>query len=438
MPLAAPLTLILVVAGCEAGGNKTPTLQQISPASAYSDVPVAVTLIGGPFHPPVRVDTYAGSADLAPSPFQVSLDPLRPVVGRRSVAAIEATWIDKDEIDAALPAGLLAGSYMVSLRDAAGNAISSSAMFTSLGPDLDPPHVVFLEPADGVTFAPHEMVDVAVQVDDGPGQVGSVMWSRSEAASMPMDLPGATSCTLDPMGTCHFQITADPGPDLVDQIDIRVDALDAVNNHATAFRRVQVASRPSVTAVFPTEASTVGGTTIRVYGDGLVPNLSQITVDGLTIGGLVDSQGASISATTTAHVPGDALIGVSNGHGMSMSLPFTFIAPPILKLVDPPEAAAAASTLTIAVSGNNFRSDTEFTWIQNDGTPQAIPYAPPENTAPQPPYERLLSSTRVSLVLVPAGGAKAFTPGPIDIKAHDPVSYDFTLANAFTFVDAAP
>src|SRR5581483_11692005 len=98
LPLAAPLTLISVVAGCEAGGNKTPTLDQISPASAYSDVPVAVSLIGGPFHPPVRVDTYAGSADLAPSPFQISLEPLRPVAGRRTVAAIDASWIDQGRI----------------------------------------------------------------------------------------------------------------------------------------------------------------------------------------------------------------------------------------------------------------------------------------------------------------------------------------------------
>src|SRR4029079_16008175 len=103
---------------------------------------------------PVRVDTYSGSADVAGASFQVSLDPLRPVIGRRSVAGINPIWKDATEIDATLPAGLLAGRYMVSLHDADGNAITSMATFTSLGPDIDPPHIVFLRPAAGATFAP--------------------------------------------------------------------------------------------------------------------------------------------------------------------------------------------------------------------------------------------------------------------------------------------
>jgi len=234
------------------------------------------------------------------------------------------------------------------------------------------------------------------------------------------------------MGTCRFQIVADPGADLVDQIDIRVDATDTVSNQARASRRVQVAPVPTVADVFPKEGSTEGGTIIRVYGDGLVQDLSLITVDGVPIGGRVDAQAASIGATTAPHLPGDALIAVVNGDGASaMSLPFTFIPPPILKLVDPPQADAATSTVTLSVSGNNFRSDTEFSWTPDGVNYIPIPYA--ENVSPVAPYERLLSSTRVSLVLIPPGGATAFKPGTISIKAHDPVSADFILADAFTF-----
>jgi len=441
-PLPAPPTLIIVVmlAGCGMRGGTTPNLEQIFPASAYSDAPVAVTLLGGPFHPPVSVDTYSGSADVAPAPFQIVLDPLRPIAGRRPVAGINPSWTDDTEIDATLPAGVLAGSYTVSLHDAAGNTISSSSSsltYTSLGPDIDPPRIVFLQPPAGTTFAPGEIVDVVVRVDDGAGQVSQVVWSSSPPALSPQATDPTEICVLDSVGVCRFQVRADPGPDVVDGIDIRVDAEDEVHNHATADRRVQVASIPTVDDLYPTVGSTAGGTTIRVYGSGLVQDLSQITVDGVAIGGLVDAQGVSIAAATKAHPPGGAMIAVSNGHSVSATTKaFTFIPPPILKLIDPPDASAASSMIVIGVSGNYFRPETQFSWIQA-GNEYAIPYAPPANDFPPLPYERLETSTRVSLVLVPPVKSQPFTPGPISIRARDPISGDFTLVDAFRF-DAAP
>jgi hypothetical protein len=350
-------------------------------------------------------------------------------------------WKDATEIDAKLPAGLLAGSYAVSLHDAGGNAIASTATFTSLGPDIDPPHIVFLAPAAGATFAPGDTFNVVVRVDDGAGRVRRVLWSRSQPSASPSaPAPDPTDpmaiCGFDAVGVCSFPIHADPGPDAVDRIDIRVDAEDEVSNMATASRRVQVASVPTVRSLVPVEGSTAGGTKITIYGNGLVPNLSQITVDGVSIGGVVDPKGASIKATTAAHLPGSAMIAVSNGNATSTGRAFTFIPPPILKLIDPPDAPAAVAMVTIGVSGNNFRPETEFFWIQND-IPYAIPYSPPGNVLPIAPYERLLSSTRASLVLVPPVAEQPFEPGPISIKAHDPISGDSLLVDAFTF-DAAP
>jgi hypothetical protein len=465
LPLTAPPTLIIVsmLAGCGASGNTTSNLEQIFPASAYSDAPVPVSLLGGPFHPPVRVDTYSGSADVATAPFQIVLDPLRPVTGRRSVAGINPMWKDEMEIDATLPAGLLAGNYTVSLRDAAGNTLSSSLIYTSLGPDLDRPHILFLQPQAGTTFAPGDLANVVVRVDDGAGHVRSVVWSRSAPSLSPSATGQPEVCVLDAVGVCRFQIRTDPGPDVVDLIDIRVDAEDAVHNQATADRHVQVASIPVIKTVDPMEGSTDGGTTITVSGDGLVKDLSQITVDGMSIGGFVDAQGGSITATTGSHLPGGAMIAVRNGAGVSGAQAFTFIPPPILKLIDPPSAVPSGTTVTVSVSGNNFRDKTEFFWVQN-GVSHAIPYVPTENLSPIPPYQQLVSATRVTLVLLPYylqidqadAGADAATDGTdaaadagmvmtvkvpiqgtISIRAHDPVSGDSTLADAFTF-DAAP
>ncbi len=167
-----------------------------------------------------------------------------------------------------------------------------------------------------------------------------------------------------------------------------------------------------------------------------MPNLSQITVDGVSIVSVVDPKGASIKATTAAHLPGRAKIAVSNGDGASAGQAFTFIPPPIVKLIDPPDAPAGTAMLTIGVSGNNFRPETEFFWIQN-GNSYPIPYSPPGNVFPVAPYEQLLGTTRASLVLVPPVNEQPFDPGPITIQAHDPISGDSLLVDAFTF-DAAP
>ena len=167
-----------------------------------------------------------------------------------------------------------------------------------------------------------------------------------------------------------------------------------------------------------------------------MPNLSQITVDGISIGGVVDPKGVSIKAKTAAHLPGGAMIRVSNGYAASAGQTFTFISPPILKLIDPADAPADTAMVTIAVSGNNFRPETEFFWIQN-GKSHPIPYSPPGNLFPIAPYEQLLGSTRASLVLVPLVNGQPFLPGPITIQAHDPISGDSLLVDAFTF-DAAP
>jgi hypothetical protein len=300
---------------------------------------------------------------------------------------------------------------------------------------------VFLQPAAGTTLAAGDTFDVVVRVDDGAGRVRRVRWSRSQpsvspAAPVPDPMDPMAICELDAVGVCSFQIQADSGPDVVDRIDIRIDAEDEVSNLATASRRVQVASSPTVKSLVPVEGSTAGGTKITIYGDGLVPNLSQITVGGVSIGGVVDPKGVSIKATTAAHLPGRAMIAVSNGAAASAGRAFTFIPPPILKLIDPANAPADAAMVTIGVSGNNFRPETEFFWIQN-GKPHAIPYSPPGNVFPIAPYEQLLGSTRASLVLVPPFNEQPFDPGPITIQAHDPISGDSLLVDAFTF-DAAP
>lgn len=423
LPLVALLTLI--AAGCGASGNASPTLQRIAPNRGYSDAPIPVKLFGESFHPPIQVDTYSASADLAPSPFQISLDPLRPTAGRRAVAALSPSWIDQGEIDAILPAGVLAGTYSVAVRDAAGNTISSSATYTALGPDIDPPHITFLQPPAGTTFAANDQVTVQVHVDDGAGQLGTVQWSTD-----PPQESSPAACDPDANGLCEFVIIIPAGIHVVDPIDIRVDAADNLHNQATGYRRVQVAKKPAIGSIVPPQGSTVGGTSVQVFATNLYPKLSQITFDGTSIGGMLAMDGGSITANAPPHIPGIAMVSVINGDSVSDSVQFTFIPPPILKLIDPAHAVVNGPTVTINISGDNFRAETVFSWVQG-ATTTLISYAPTSYATPVPPYERLISPTRVELTL------PTNRTGTFSIVAHDPVSSDSELVDAFT-LDPAP
>lgn len=423
LPLTAPLTLIAV--GCGASGNTTATLQKISPDRAYSDSPLRVQLIGESFHPPVQVDTNSATAGLAPALFQVSLDPLRPVGGGGSVAALDPSWKNKGEIDATLPAGLPAGTYSASLRDAAGNTIPSSATFTSLGPDLTRPNIVFLQPSAGDAFGADQAVMVQVHVDDGAGQLGLVEWSTDPpTASAPV------TCFPDPSGLCQFVLNIPAGPDVVDPIDIIIDASDTLNNHSSERLRVQVARKPNIRLIDPPEGPTTGGKQIKVFGDNFVPKLSQIIIDGVSIGGTIRADGSLTAETTLPHTPGEAQIWVTNGNAQSGRQSFTFIAPPILKLIDPPHAVANGPTVTIHISGNNFRPETQFFWTQG-ATSTLFSNTASKDVPPPPPYETLIGPTQVELTLA------TDRTGTYSISASDPVSGESVLVDAFT-LDPAP
>jgi hypothetical protein len=435
LPLAAPLTLM---AGCGVQGESTGTLSQIVPASAYNDTPVPLQLLGGPFRPSVELDTYSGTAEVARAPFQVSLDPSPPVAGRRSIMAAEPTWKDRGEIGTTIPAGLPAGDYTIAMRDPRGNLVPPPIVFRSLGPDLDPPRVIFLQPPAGTAVSPGTMVTVVARLDDGQGHLLRAHWSVDSPTLAP--LPGE-DCVIGPGLLCSFTFAVPQGSGaVIDTMYIRVAAEDSVHNQSSGDLPIRVARPPVISGVAPLAGPTGGGTQIIVQGTGFVGDLSQILIDGVPIGGVVS--GDAIGAVTKAHPPGVSHVTVSNvtvsnftvsnftvSNGVSGSNPldFRFVAPPNLRLITPSHAPANPPP-RLDVAGNDFSEATLFYWIDAGGIPQPFPLTAAADAPP--PNEIYINSSRVQLNLPPGSGS-------IGILAHDDISGDSEIPDAFTF-DPAP
>jgi hypothetical protein len=414
LPLAAPLALC---SGCGVQAESSGTLSQIDPVSAYNDTPIPLRLLGGPFRPAVEIDTYSGTAEVASTPFQVFLDPSPPVPGRRSIAATPATWEDRGEIDATIPPGLPAGDYTVGLRDPRGNLVSPSLMFRSLGPDLDAPRVTFLRPAAGSAVSPNEVFMVVARVDDRQGHVLRASWLASSPSASTVE----TNCPVGADLLCTFVVTAPSIASVIEPLTIRVVAEDTQHNTSRAFLPLRVAQPPVIFGVLPTAGPTGGGTQIIVQGTGLVADLSAILVDGVSIGGVVS--GDAIGAVTLAHDPGIGHLTVSNGDSHSNSVDFTFVARPNVRLIEPSHAFADPPP-RLDVAGNDFSESTQFSWIDSNDVAHRFPLT----TDPQapPPNEIFINSSRVQLNLLPASGT-------ITILAHDDVSGDSEVRDAFTF-----
>jgi hypothetical protein len=417
LPMTAPLVL---AAGCGAASEPAPALRGLLPERAYNDAAVVLALLGGPFRPPVRVDTGNGTAKLGDAHFGVFLEPADPAVADpRPVPALSSAWIASAELDAVLGAGLASGAYQVGVRDPRGQTFVFDHLFTSLGPDLDAPVLTILQPSRGAAVGAGTVVEVDAELDDRPGLLHAAGWSVSSNTLGTLQGP----CALDGQpgdAPCTFSFVAPLSTALVESIAIGFWAEDTVGNRSSASTEIEVALAPAISMAVPNQVTTATPSAIVVLGNRFVPGLSQIFIDGSPLPADPDhgpDTDQVLHGLAQPHIAGTVLLTVSTGTSASGSLPFTFVAPPKLRMISPafgPEAGGTAVT----VVGNNFRQDeTEIQIDQGAGPISAGPLT-------------FVSGSRLTFTMPARPPTGAST---VSIIAADPISGTSELPDVFTY-----
>jgi hypothetical protein len=344
---------LLVAAGCAGTTESAGAVHDVTPFAAFSDVAVPFAIHGGPFRPAYDIDTTTGKTTLSLDAFHAILRPSTAPGGPIAIDGL--TWRASDQLAGSIGAGAPVGFYNLELHDPRGNVVVRPQAFESLGLDKQPPTLTIFSPAGGSFVAANTTVPVMFSADDGAGHLATVAWSFGP----PDDLGQPQSCPLtvgDSHVDCPGSFTAPTPAGLTQPLRLSTTAVDSAGNPQTQTVDFWVALGPVVTSFSPGTGPTNGMTTLTVQGDDFVKGGTQILVDGmpvLTDGGDVQSVNV-ISGLTPAHDPGTVPIVVRTGGAEVPVGEFVYVAPPRVRLIDPPAGPAAGGT-TVTIAGDHFR-----------------------------------------------------------------------------------
>jgi hypothetical protein len=425
LPASAPAGVaLLVAAGCGSDGEPAATLTAVSPAEAYNDSAVAVSIAGGPFRPAYAIDTVSGEASVDAGAFAAFLSlagaagakPARTPIG-------SLLWRDENTLAGTVPVGLAAGEYDVVVHDPRGNDALLPMGFTSLGPDTQPPVVSLSQPVADSAIAAGTAIVVALHADDGPGHLKSFTWQVSSASF------GTRSgaCGFAPgagQAPCSFTFTAPEIPTLTEPLTVSADAADTAGNATHVEVEVRVALPPKLDTFTPTAGPANGMVQVALTGQNFVRG-TQVMIGNVLLlpnGGVLDSV-STMHGSTPVHDPGVFPVVVRTGSATSGGFTYEFVAKPVLRAVSPASGPAAGGNPVI-IAGDHFR---------DGGTTISFGLGAARVSLLSPSF---VSANRIEGV-VPAGA------GTVSIFASDPIGGEVEMADAYTYLapgapDAAP
>jgi len=372
-------TATAVAALCGAGLACSPraelkaTIESVSPASAYNDVGLLLTIKGGDFRPAYEFDTMGGSASVQEA-FTAVLSPVEPAAGLAPVVVNPVSWDGADVLRAKVPAGVAAGVYDVIVTDPRGAVITFPGGFASLGPDVHPPAIVVDFPHDDTIVGAGSEVMVSVFADDGVGSLTVLTWSVTWSGG---DWKTGT-CHVGAAATsapCSFHFPAPPLATGTEPMAIVLTALDSKLNADPVIIPLLLAPRPTLNTLSAYNGTAGGKQPIVVTGAGFVP--SNGTSSGTVV--LVDGQelktdfksDTELEATTLAHDPGIGLVSVRTGGASSRSIMFQFYPAPIVKAIEPQSGPESGGNL-VAIVGRHFRPETKIFFTDGGGNPAEL------------------------------------------------------------------
>ena len=175
------------------------------------------------------------------------------------------------------------------------------------------------------------------------------------------------------------------------------------------------AQPPKPTSVSPASGWAAGGTSITITGTGFVTGAT-VSIGGTSATGVSVQSSTQITATAPAHAAGSVNVVVSNTDGQTGTLlgGFTYYGPPTVLAIAPSSGPAAGGT-TVSISGTGFRAGVSVTMGGVPATGVSVQ-----------------SATEISAT------SPAHAAGPVNVVVTNNDSQNATLANAFTYLGAAP
>ena len=354
--------LLGAAAGCGVASDPAPALTGLSPPAGYDDAPLTLAMIGHDFRPTYQVDARTGSATLDTGGFQAWLTPSNVSDGTR-IDLGKVVWQSLNLLAAALPAGVPAGPYDVTVADPRGRTSTLSGRFQSLGPDTMPPLVRIVSPASNATFAVGALVPIIAVADDGAGTVTGLtaVMSSGSGAMQPYTCPVTGQSPV----TCAFTLPAPGAASTPDELTIHVTATDAAGQVGEARAQFGLVRAPAFNSLSPTAGSTLGQTQVYIEGAGLMQRNADVRFDGVpaTIVGLGPN---SLQVTTPRHdTPGTVAVTITiAGVMVTKDAAFTYVAPPLVRNIIPASGPATGG-FPVTVVGDNFVPQTTQIYFGN-------------------------------------------------------------------------
>ena len=428
----AALMSSVTLLGCSDPGP-APTIDSVTPAQAYSNVPVPILVDATMLRAGLVIDISGQDARYEDGTIHMALVGEEPGLPQ-AVELDEVQSLDGvggRRFLATVPMNVAPGVYGLRITPANGHPVIAHAAFQELGLDVSPPVVVIDTPAPGTIGIGNQgtTVTATLSVDDGFGELLAINWSTSNLA--------AGTCLLTPQvptnapprnATCvaTFAIASlAPADGLGVPFWFQVDATDVAGNIGQATVELTVANMPSISSFERAYGALQGQQPITIHGAYFSQDATAyIDVDaivgyppGTRPGGDVQDSGTIIGLTPRGGQARDVPVFVKTIAGLgSGPYPFRYTAPPKVRLIEPATGPSSGGKL-LTIAGNDLLDGVIISF--GDVFETSVPL-----------YNPSYSANDKVVGCLPPGPS-----GPVSVWASDLVTGKSELVGGFTYTD---